>query len=156
MGSVSAGILLHRIGDAGLEVLIVHPGGPFWARRDLGAWSIPKGEIEDGEDPLAAARREFREELGSEPPAAKPISLGEVRQRAGKRILAWSLEGDLDPAGIVSNTVEVTVRGRVIVVPEVDRAEWCSVATAREKLNPGQVPLLDRLEALLGGSEPAS
>ncbi|HET9074729.1 MAG TPA: NUDIX domain-containing protein [Solirubrobacteraceae bacterium] len=156
MAALSAGILLHRVGDAGLEVLIVHPGGPFWARRDLGAWSIPKGEIEPGEDPLAAARREFREELGSDPPDGKPVSLGEVRQRSGKRILAWSLEGDLDPAGVVSNTVEVTVRGRRVVVPEVDRAEWFAPATAREKLNPGQVPLLDRLEALLGRREPAS
>ena len=156
MAALSAGILLHRVGEAGLEVLIVHPGGPFWARRDLGAWSIPKGEIEPGEDPLAAARREFREELGSEPPDGKPISLGEVRQRAGKRILAWSLAGDLDPAEVVSNTVEVTVRGRTIVVPEVDRAEWFSVTDAREKLNPGQVPLLDRLEALLGEREPSA
>ena len=145
MAAMSAGILLHRRGDGGIEVLLVHPGGPFWARRDLGAWSIPKGEIEPDEDPLEAARREFAEELGSASPLGPPVSLGEVRLRSGKRILAWSLEGDLDVSTVRSNLVEVRIRGRVLTVPEVDRAEWFSIAEAREKLNPGQVPLLDRL-----------
>jgi predicted NUDIX family NTP pyrophosphohydrolase len=150
VANLSAGILLHRSGADELEVLLVHPGGPFWARRDAGAWSIPKGEIEPGEEPLDAARREFAEETGTPAPAGAPVSLGEVRLSSGKRILAWSLAGDLDATQIVSNTVEVTVRGRTIVVPEVDRAAWFTVAVAREKLNPSQVPLLDRLSALLG------
>jgi predicted NUDIX family NTP pyrophosphohydrolase len=145
----SAGILLHREAEHGLQVLLVHPGGPFWARKDAGAWSIPKGEIEDGEEPLAAARREFSEELGFAPPDAPAVDLGEVRLRSGKRILAWSLEGDADASTVVSNTVLITVRGRVIEVPEVDRAEWFTIAEAREKLNPGQVPLVERLEARL-------
>ena len=149
MAATSAGILLHRVGAGGLEVLLVHPGGPFWARKDLGAWSIPKGEIEAGEDPLAAARREFAEEIGSSAPVGPPVSLGEVRLRSGKRILAWSLEGDLDISTVVSNTIEVRLRGRTLVVPEVDRAEWFSIPAAREKLNPGQVPLLDRLASLV-------
>jgi predicted NUDIX family NTP pyrophosphohydrolase len=150
MAPTSSGILLHRHGEGELEVLLVHPGGPFWARRDTGAWSIPKGEIEPGEEPLEAARREFSEEIGVSAPAGKTVSLGEVRLRSGKRILAWSLEGDVDVAQVSSNTIEVTVRGRTIEVPEVDRAQWFTLAVAREKLNPGQVPLLDRLDALLG------
>ncbi len=154
MAAISAGILLFRIRDGAPQVLLVHPGGPFWAQRDAGAWSIPKGEIEPGEEPLAAARREFSEELGFPVPAGEPVALGEVRLRSGKRILAWALEGDLDASAIVSNTVTVHLRGRVLEVPEVDRAECFSVAAGRAKLNPGQVPLLDRLETLLG--EPRS
>jgi predicted NUDIX family NTP pyrophosphohydrolase len=153
MAAVSAGILLHRNGGAELEVLLVHPGGPFWASKDAGAWSIPKGEVEADEDPLAAARREFAEELGFEAPGTKPVSLGEVRLRSGKRVIAWSLEGDADVTDVVSNLVEVKIRGRVITIPEVDRADWFSVQEAREKLNPGQVPLLDRLVAVLGSNE---
>ena len=153
MAGKSAGILLHRGSGPELEVLLVHPGGPFWVNRDAGAWSIPKGEIEPGEDPLAAARREFHEELGTPPPGEKPVALGEVRLRSGKRIVAWSLEGDLDVSSVVSNVVEVRIRGRVLEVPEVDRAEWFTLADAREKLNAGQVPLLDRLDALLGSNE---
>ncbi len=150
MAVTSAGILLHRHAGGELEVLLVHPGGPFWARRDAGAWSIPKGQIEAGEDPLAAARREFAEELGFPAPDGEPVSLGEVRLRSGKRILAWSLEGDADVSVVVSNLIEVRVRGQLISIPEVDRADWFTLTRAREKLNPGQVPLVDRLAGRSG------
>jgi predicted NUDIX family NTP pyrophosphohydrolase len=149
----SAGILLYRRSSGALNVLLVHPGGPFWARRDEGAWSIPKGEYDrDSEDPLVAARREFSEELGSPAPEGEPIDLGEITQRSGKRVRAWALEGDLDASAIVSNTcfVEWPPRsGRQLEIPEVDRAEWLSPADARVKINPAQAALLDRLEAAL-------
>jgi predicted NUDIX family NTP pyrophosphohydrolase len=145
----SVGLLVHRVAPDGLEVLIVHPGGPFWAKRDEGAWSIPKGEIDEGtEAALAVARREFREELGSEPPEGDPVSLGEVRLKSGKRVEAWALPGDLDVTTIVSNEFETEWpprSGRMAAFPEVDRAEWCSVPVARVKLNPAQVAFLDRL-----------
>lgn len=150
----SAGILLHRGQPDRREVLLVHPGGPLWTNRDLGAWSIPKGEYLDGEDSLAAARREFEEELGSAPPGDDPQDLGEIRQKSGKRVRGWALAGDLDATRIQSNTCQLEWpprSGRLIEIPEVDRAEWFDLATAREKINPGQVPLLDRLEHLLGG-----
>jgi predicted NUDIX family NTP pyrophosphohydrolase len=149
MATRSAGILLHRRGSAGPEVLLVHPGGPYWAKRDAGAWSIPKGEYNDGEDPLACARREFAEELGSAPPdGAEPVELGEVRQKGGKVVLAWALEGDLDAATIRSNTfaMEWPPRsGAMREFAEVDRAEWFSIDAARDKILPAQAPLLDRL-----------
>ena len=129
-------------------MLLVHPGGPFWARRDLGAWSIPKGEHGEDEDPLTAARREFGEELGAALPDGPMIDLGEVRQKGGKLVRAWALEGDLDPERIVSNTIPVEWpprSGRRIEVPEVDRAGWFSLEEARERINPAQVALLDRL-----------
>jgi len=151
----SAGLLLHRGRGRTLEVLLVHPGGPAWAKRDAGAWSIPKGEFGDGEDPLAAARREFQEELGTAPPAGDPADLGEVRQKSGKRVHAWAFAGDLDATSIVSNTFpfEWPPRsGRMIEIPEVDRAEWFGLDAAREKVNPAQVALLDRLEQLLGST----
>jgi predicted NUDIX family NTP pyrophosphohydrolase len=144
----SAGILLFRRGGDGLEVLLVHPGGPFFARKDDGSWSIPKGLYEDGEEPLAAARREFEEELGSPCPGGDALELGEIRQKNGKRVTAWAIEGDLDAASIVSNTFELEWpprSGRRRQFPEVDRAEWFTVEQAREKLLPAQVPLLDRL-----------
>jgi predicted NUDIX family NTP pyrophosphohydrolase len=148
----SAGLLLHRRRDDRLEVLLVHPGGPFWTRRDAGAWSIPKGEYEPEEDPLAAARREFAEELGSPPPAGGEVrALGEVRQKSGKRVSAWALAGEFDATQIHSNTVPVQWpprSGRTIEVPEVDRAEWFDLRDAREKINPAQVALLDRLQEL--------
>lgn len=147
-GRRSAGILLYRRGDDGLAVLLVHPGGPFWARRDAGAWSIPKGEYGQGEEALAAARREFEEELGTPAPEGEPIDLGEVRQKSGKLVHVWALEGDLDAASINSNTftLEWPPRsGRTAEFPEVDRAEWFSLGQARDKLNPAQVTLLDRL-----------
>jgi predicted NUDIX family NTP pyrophosphohydrolase len=148
----SAGILLHRRRRDGLQVLLVHPGGPMWARRDAGAWSIPKGEYAAGEDALAAARREFEEELGVAPPESEPLDLGEVRQKSGKRVHAWALAGDLDAGAIVSNTcmVEWPPRsGRRIEIPEVDRAEWFSLADARTRINEAQAELLDRLQAAL-------
>jgi len=123
--------------------------------RDAGAWSIPKGEYGDGEDPLDAARREFREELGSAPPPVAAADLGEIRQRSGKRVHGWAIPGDLDVSEVVSNTVEFEWpprSGRVIEIPEVDRAAWFGLDTAREKINTGQVPLLDRLEELLGSN----
>lgn len=129
----------------------MHPGGPAWAGRDLGAWSIPKGEYEPDEDPLAAARREFTEELGSQPPEGEVADLGEIRQRSGKLVRAWALAGDLDASAISSNTFEFEWpprSGKMIEIPEVDRAEWFSLDAAREKINAGQVPLLDRLETL--------
>lgn len=144
----SAGILLHRDGGGGLEVLLVHPGGPFWARRDAGAWSIPKGEYEPDEDPVHAARREFAEELGVPPPPGELADLGEVRQKSGKFVRAWALAGDLDPDAIVSNTLELEWpprSGRMREFPEVDRAQWFGLVEAREKINPAQAALLDRL-----------
>jgi predicted NUDIX family NTP pyrophosphohydrolase len=144
----SAGILLYRERSRGLEVLLVHPGGPFWARKDLGAWSVPKGEYAAGEEPLVAARREFEEELGSPAPPGEPLELGEIRQRSGKRVRAWALAGDLDETGITSNTLEIEWpprSGRRIEIPEVDRAEWFELERAREKINPAQEALLDRL-----------
>ena len=144
----SAGILLHRRRGDQLEVLLVHPGGPFWARRDAGAWSIPKGEHEPGDDPLEAARREFEEELGTPPPDGETRDLGEVRQRGGKLVRAWALTGDLNAEEITSNTftLEWPPRsGRTIEVPEVDRAGWFTLEQAREKINPAQAELLDRL-----------
>jgi len=151
----SAGILLHRGHGAGLEVLLVHPGGPAWSKRDVGAWSIPKGEYAEDEEPLVAARREFEEELGSAPPDGDADDLGEVRQRSGKQVHAWAIAGDLDAGAITSNTFQFEWpprSGRMIEIPEVDRAEWFGLDAAREKINGGQVPLLDRLEQLLGGN----
>ncbi len=149
----SAGLVLYRLGSAGeVEVLLVHPGGPFWARKDLGAWSIPKGELTPGEEPLAAACRELEEETGFR--AAPPfLPLQPVEQRGGKTVLAWAVAGDADPAALVSNTfaLEWPPRsGRMQTFPEVDRAAWYPLAEAREKLLAGQRPLLDQLAALLG------
>ncbi len=151
----SAGIVLYRRAatDDALEVLLVHPGGPAWARRDAGAWSIPKGELAADEEPLAAARREFAEELGSPPPDGEALDLGEIRQKSGKVVHAWALAGDFDPDTVVSNTIMFPWpprSGRTIEIPEVDRAEWFGLPVAREKINPAQVELLGRLEAALG------
>jgi len=148
----SAGIVLHRDGARGPEVLLVHPGGPFWAKKDLGAWSIPKGEYEPDEDPLIAARREFTEELGTEPPEGDLLDLGEVRQKSGKLVTAWGVRGDLDTDQVRSNTIWVQWpprSGQQIEIPEVDRAEWMTLELARERINPAQVALLDRLEQQL-------
>ncbi|HLM49969.1 MAG TPA: NUDIX domain-containing protein [Solirubrobacteraceae bacterium] len=142
----SAGLLLFR--RPGPEVLLVHPGGPFWARKDRAAWSIPKGEIEPGEEPPDVARREFSEELGLPVPPGELSDLGEVRQAGGKVVRAYALEGDLDAGAISSNSFEMEWpprSGRRAAFPEVDRAAWFDLATAREKLVPGQVPLLERL-----------
>jgi predicted NUDIX family NTP pyrophosphohydrolase len=148
----SAGILLYRGAGAQLQVLLVHPGGPLWARRDEGAWSIPKGEHGTDEDALSAARREFAEELGSPAPTGEPLELGEIRQRGGKTVRAWALAGEFDIEAVTSNTFEMEWpprSGRVRSFPEVDRAEWFAPAQARTKLNPAQVPLLERLLAAL-------
>jgi predicted NUDIX family NTP pyrophosphohydrolase len=149
---LSAGLLLYRIRERRLEVLIAHMGGPFWARKDEGAWSIVKGEYGDGEDPFAAAQREFTEETGSPPPSGRALELGEVRQPSGKRIVAWALEGDLDPATVVSDSFSMEWprgSGRQQEFPEIDRAEWFEAATARRKLVAGQVPFIDLLERRL-------
>lgn len=154
MAQLSAGILLYRTPGEGLEVLLVHPGGPLWARKDDGAWSIPKGLLDDGEEPLAAARREFAEETGHPAPAGEPIDLGEVRLRSGKRVRAFALEGDLDAASISSGTFEMSWpprSGKRAEFPEVDRAEWFVPGVARAKLNPAQAAFVDRLEGALGG-----
>ena len=149
MGSMpqrSAGILLWKR-DKDLRVLLVHPGGPFWAKKDAGAWSIPKGEYAEGEDPLAVAKREFAEELGREP-HGQCVPLGEIRQKAGKRVTAFALEGDFDVAKLKSNMFEIEWpprSGRSRTFPEVDRAQWFTADEARGKINPAQAELIDRL-----------
>lgn len=146
MPKTSAALLLFRHRD-GLEVLIAHMGGPFWANKDAGAWSIPKGEYTD-EEPLTAARREFAEEIGGPPPDGDVIELGAVRQSGGKVVTTFAVEGDFDLAGFHSNTFVLEWprgSGTMREFPEVDRAEWLPVATAREKLVKGQVPVLDAL-----------
>lgn len=147
---ISAGILLFRRGGGVLEVLLAHPGGPFWETRDEGAWTIPKGAVSEGEDLLCAARREFAEETGTIP-AGPFIPLGSIRQKAGKVVHAWACEGDLDPATIVSNTMSAEWpprSGRRVTFPEVDRCEWFDTSAARVRINPAQAELIARLEAL--------
>ena len=149
----SAGILLYRNGVDMHEVLLVHPGGPFWAKKDLGAWSIPKGEPEPGEDPRDCALREFAEELGSPPPGGELVELGEIRQRGGKVVTAWAAEGDLDPETIHSDTFTLEWPPRSGVqreFPEVDRAAWFAPDEARRRLVPAQAELVDRLLERLG------
>ncbi len=138
-----------------VEVLLVHPGGPFWAGKDEGAWSIPKGEHAPDEDALATARREFREEVGLPAPEAPPVDLGERRQPSGKRVRAWALLADLDVTDASSNTFEMEWprgSGRRQQFPEVDRVEWMTVPVARSKLLKGQVPFLDALMAVASGA----
>jgi predicted NUDIX family NTP pyrophosphohydrolase len=152
----SAGILLYRRHQGILEVLLVHPGGPMWVNRDAGAWSIPKGEYSDDEDPQAVALREFQEETGQPPPTGDLVALGEIRQKGGKVVTAWAAPGDLDPAGIISNTftLEWPPRsGARREFPEVDRAGWFDPATAREKLLAAQAELVDRLLVVLGEAD---
>lgn len=150
---VSAGVMLFRRAGGRLEVFLAHPGGPFWAARDTGAWTIPKGELEAGEEPLAAAQREFSEEIGFVP-AGDYLSLGSVRQRGGKTVHGWAVEGDADPAQVRCVTVDIEWpphSGKTMTIPEIDRAAWFDAATAREKINPAQAAFLDRLVALLPG-----
>jgi len=149
----SAGILLFRGRGPALRLLLVHPGGPFWAKKDLGAWSIPKGESEEGEDALAVARREFEEELGSQAPAGEVIDLGELVQPSRKVVTAFAIEGDFDASRLASNLFEMEwppKSGREQSFPEVDRAQWFTVEEAREKILPGQRPFIDRLLERLG------
>jgi predicted NUDIX family NTP pyrophosphohydrolase len=151
----SAGLLMYRRPGAGLEVLLVHPGGPFWAKKDHGAWTIPKGEYADDEAPLAAAQREFAEETGLQPSGAF-APLGEIRQPGGKHVVAWAVEGDFDPAALVSVTFELEWpprSGRTHSFPEVDRAQWFTPPEARERILPAQRTFIDRLERLLTNSK---
>jgi predicted NUDIX family NTP pyrophosphohydrolase len=149
----SAGILLYRRVAGRLEVLLAHPGGPFFTRRDAGAWTIPKGETDGDDDFLGVARREFEEETGTPAPDGPPIELGSVVQKGGKIVHAWAFEGDLDPAAAVSNTFEMEWppgSGRRREFPEIDRVAWFEPAEARERLKETQIPFVDRLEAELG------
>jgi predicted NUDIX family NTP pyrophosphohydrolase len=151
--AISAGLLMYRRGVGGLELFLVHPGGPFWKNKDAGAWTIPKGLVDEGEETLAAACREFREETGIEPNGPF-VSLGSVQQKAGKLIHAWAFEGDTDPDQITSNTTRVEMprgSGRWLTVPEVDRAGWFTPAVAKEKINPAQSALIDRLLKAVSG-----
>jgi len=155
MARLSAGVLLYRRTGGSVEVLLAHPGGPFWAKRDEGAWSIPKGEYDDGTDPAAAALREFREETGHDPPAGEWISLGSARQKGGKIVVAWAVEGDLDVTAASSNrfTMEWPPRsGRTQEFPEIDRWGWFDLPAARAKILPGQAEFLDRLAEELSSS----
>lgn len=156
-GRTSAGILLWRRREGRLEVLLAHQGGPFWATKDLGHWTIPKGEVEPGEELTAVARREFAEETGHEAPDQPLLELGEITQKSGKLVLGWAVEGDLDPSTAVSNTYELEWPPRSGVVqsfPEIDRVEWFDLGEARRKLKAAQVPFVDRLQAALAVSAP--
>lgn len=146
MPRTSAGLLLFRW-TPGLEVLLAHPGGPLHARRDV--WGVPKGEYAGDEQPLAAAYREYAEEIGHAPPAGDPLELGEVVQKGGKRVVAWALEGDLDPTTVSSNHFRMQWQGRWQEFPEIDRAGWFDLETARTKILAAQTPFLDRLAAQL-------
>jgi predicted NUDIX family NTP pyrophosphohydrolase len=155
MGSskTSAGLLPYRLRDGRLEVLIAHMGGPFWTRRDEGAWSIIKGEHDDSEDAYAAARREFAEETGAPAPDGEALALGEVRQKGGKRVRVWAIESDFEAKQIKSNTFAIEWprgSGKTAEFPEIDRAGWFDCATARRKLVKGQVAFVDRLESAVG------
>ena len=152
MATISAGILLYRHRPAGIEVFLVHPGGPFWAKKDEAGWSIPKGIAEAGEDIEAAARREFAEEVGALP-SGDLVSLGSFRQSGGKIVVAFALEGDFDPADLKSNMIEIDWpprSGRKLLVPEVDRAAWVDLDSAALKLHVGQRPILAALRAKTG------
>ena len=151
-GRTSAGILLWRSRGGLLEVLLGHPGGPYFAGKDADHWTVLKGEVDPGEDLLAVARREFEEETGFPPPEGPTIELGEIRQKSGKRVLAWAVEGDLDTQSAVSNSVEMEWpprSGRMRKFPEIDRVEWFGLDEARDKIKAAQVPFLDRLERTL-------
>ena len=158
MAKVSAGILLYRHNDGRLEVLLAHPGGPFWSAKDVGAWSLPKGEPEPGEEPLAAARREFEEEIGQPLIDGAVLPLGDVKLRSGKVVSGWAVEGDLDPG--TQRSIETEVEwpprsGRRMAIPEVDRVEWFDPDEARRRLNPAQAEFVDRLVSMLEAAPPS-
>lgn len=158
MPKVSAGLLLFRRREAGVEVLIAHMGGPFWARRDDGAWTVPKGLIEPDEDPLGTARREFEEELGSSAPPGPYIELGEITQSSGKIVHAWGVEGDFDPNGLRSNLMQVEWpprSGKLREYPEIDRAEWMRPEEIGDRLIKGQIAFVERLVEALDGRAPS-
>lgn len=147
----SAGILLYRFVFNEIQFFLVHPGGPFWKNKDAGAWTIPKGELEENEDALAAAKREFKEETGQEI-VGNFIPLTPIKQKGGKMIYAWATEGNIDADNITSNSFKIQwppKSGKLIDVPEVDKAGWFSVAKAKQKINPGQIPLIDELLDLI-------
>jgi predicted NUDIX family NTP pyrophosphohydrolase len=151
MPKLSAGLLMYRLREGGVEVLLVHPGGPIWAKKNEGAWSIPKGEVETGEDPLSTAKREFEEELGFAP-EGKFIKLQDVKQKGGKTVQAWAFEGNCEPSSVRSNTflMEWPPRsGNKQEFPEVDRAEFFEMMCAKQRINPAQAELLSELERLL-------
>jgi predicted NUDIX family NTP pyrophosphohydrolase len=153
MAKQSAGILLYRRSSAGIEVLLVHSGGPFWAKKDQGAWSIPKGEFTDEEEPFVAAKREFAEELGTPAPAGEYIDLGSIKQSGGKTVYAWAIQSDFDPTKLKSNTFTMEwppKSGQEQAFPEVDKAAWVAITKAEAKLFKGQVALLSALAEKLG------
>lgn len=154
---LSAGLLVYRIRDDQVEVLLAHPGGPFWEKKDLGAWSIPKGEYDEDKDPIKAAKREFTEEIGQLPPGGKLLELGTTK-RNNKQIMAWAVEGDLDASSIKSITFSMEwppKSANIQEFPEIDRAGWFSLSEAARKLSPGQVPFIERLTEHLGQGLPA-
>jgi predicted NUDIX family NTP pyrophosphohydrolase len=151
MPKQSAGILLYRKTDDTLQVFLVHPGGPFFKNKDEGCWTIPKGEFLDDEEPLAAAKREFQEETG-QAVDGEFISLGSIKQKSGKTVHAWAIEGDIDHETIVSNVFDLEWpprSGKTIAIPEVDRADWFNITIAKQKINPAQVALIERLSSIL-------
>ena len=159
-GRTSAGLVPWRRRDGRVEVLLGHPGGPYFAKKDHGHWTVLKGEVEPGEDLIAVARREFAEETGAPAPEGPLHELGSIRQKSGKEVLAWAVEGDLDPARAVSNTflLEWPPRsGRTVPFPEIDRVAWFDLSEARRRIKPAQAPFLDRLESLIssGQTEPS-
>ena len=142
----SAGLALIRGDGPAREVLLVHPGGPFWAKKNEGAWSLPKGLLDPGEEPLAAAKREFSEEVGHPAPAGPYVALGEVTLKSGKKVVAFAARGELDAATIRSNEIDVEFpprSGKIIRIPEADRAEWATLERAKQLINPAQVPLIE-------------
>jgi predicted NUDIX family NTP pyrophosphohydrolase len=158
MGKTSAGLLMYRRRNETLDVFLVHPGGPFWSKKDLGAWSIPKGEYRPDEDPLAAAQREFTEETGVQPGQPSFIELAPATQSGGKVIRAWAFEGDADPTTIISNTFSMEWpprSGQQQTFPEVDRAAWFPIEEAKERILKGQIPLLIELHRLLSDGFPS-
>lgn len=147
--AVSAGILPFRRTPKGVEVLIAHPGGPLWSKKDAGAWSIVKGEQDDDEDLTVTARREFEEETGWKVPDRPWLPLGEVTLRSGKRVVAWAVEADFDPDSLEPGAFTMRWRGRTVTFPEIDRVRWCPPEEAKRLLNPAQSPLVDRLVEMM-------